>query len=277
LNQPFSFEKKAVFLFFICSEITMYFPLGSFRVVYDCQESFTVFSGLSASISEYAEITCVYFALQAIETGGGPAMEPIVSWTDFWETFRLSISISLLGALIGHYSKNGVIQFPLFVIPYERSEWFTRCLEYPLRWGNILRKIVVYLLLGPVDVVLFILGFRGEQLGSKRGYLELGLLGDILIGIGTGVLAKTAVEMAGSHNLFAEVSAAFIAGFAGLSYIRERQRKDLGIDQNLDPSSVVEPVPVQRGVGTGAGSSAPGQTGSSTFEPEGSGGRQGDK
>ncbi|ANS74763.1 hypothetical protein AWM70_09280 [Paenibacillus yonginensis] len=169
-------------------------------------------------------------------------MHAAVSWPEFWSTFRVSILISLLGALIGHYSKNGVIQFPLFVIPYERSSWFSQCLDYPLKWGNLLRKVIVYLLLGPIDLLLFVIGFRGDQYGSKRVYLELGWMGDILIGVGTGILAKTAVEMAGTNNLYAEVSAAFIAGFAGLSYIRDRQRKDLGMDQKLDPSTVVEPV-----------------------------------
>lgn len=167
-------------------------------------------------------------------------METAISWANFWGTFRLSILISLLGALIGHYSKNGVIQFPLFVIPYERSQFLIRCINYPLKWGNMFRTILVYIFLLPIDVLFFILGLRAEMHGDKRVYLELGLLGDILIGIGTGILAKTAVEMAGSSNLYAEVSAAFIAGFAGLSYIRERQRKDLGIDQVLDPSRVAE-------------------------------------
>ncbi|WP_223069401.1 hypothetical protein [Paenibacillus caui] len=169
-------------------------------------------------------------------------MGALSNWTDFWGTFRLSILISLLGALIGHYSKNGVIQFPLFVIPYEKSSWLERCLTYPVKRGDGLRKVLITVFLWPADIVLFVFGFRGEQHGDKRVYLELGLLGDILIGIGTGVLAKTAVEMAGSENIYAEISAAFIAGFAGLSYIRERQRKDLGIDRHLDPSAVAETV-----------------------------------
>lgn len=46
--------------------------------------------------------------------------------------------------------------------------------------------------------------------------------------------------MAGSESVYAEVSAAFIAGFAGLSYIRERQQKDLGLDRQLNPSDVAE-------------------------------------
>ena len=168
-------------------------------------------------------------------------MHLFISWDDFWITFRLSILISLIGALIGHYSKNGVIQFPLFVIPYERSEWLNRCLQTQGRWEG-LRKGLTHLLLTPVDLLLFILGFRSDPYGSQRVYLELGLLGDILIGVGTGILAKTTVEMAGSTNPYAEVSAAFIAGFAGLSYIRERQRKDLGMNRPLDPSIMAQAV-----------------------------------
>lgn len=158
----------------------------------------------------------------------------------FWQTFRISVLMSLLGALIGHYSKNGVIQFPLFVIPYERGAWIEQILKTSLKWGNGIKQTLVYLLFIPVDMLLFVLGARNESRSGKRVYLELGLLGDILIGVGTGVLAKTAVEMAGTDNIFAEVSAAFVAGFAGLSYIRDRQQKDLGLDRKLDPNNVAE-------------------------------------
>ncbi|MDO7904977.1 hypothetical protein Q5741_00950 [Paenibacillus sp. JX-17] len=164
-------------------------------------------------------------------------------WGSFWGVFRLSILSSLLGALIGHYSKNGVIQLPLFVIPYERGEWVTAILGHvSISWVRLILNII----LTPMDFVRFLLGIRwSQEQAGKRAYFELGLLGDILIGIGTGVLAKTATEMAQTQNVFAEMSAAFIAGFAGLSYIRERQRKDLDpgdSEGKLDPSIVALPM-----------------------------------
>lgn len=159
----------------------------------------------------------------------------------FWDTFKLSISVSLLGALIGHYSKNGVVQLPMFVIPFERSA-FIKQLPLVLRWP-----------LTALDFIRFIVGFRSnEEQANRRTYFELGFLGDILIGIGTGILAKTAVQLSEMQNIYAEISAAFIAGFAGLSYIRERQRKDLGLDEGndgtsiLDPSRVAQPTSSER-------------------------------
>lgn len=164
-------------------------------------------------------------------------------WDNFWETFRLSILMSLLGALIGHYSKNGVIQLPLFVIPYEKGEIAKKAAAYwrILKWPFIM-----------IDYVRFLIGLRSnEEQAGKRTYFELGFLGDILIGIGTGILAKTAIELSETQNVFAEISASFISGFAGLSYIRERQKKDLGIHDDegtdgsgtpLDPSKVAQPA-----------------------------------
>ncbi|WP_199614757.1 hypothetical protein [Paenibacillus alkalitolerans] len=168
----------------------------------------------------------------------------------FWDTFKLSISVSLLGALIGHYSKNGVVQLPMFVIPYERSDTLK---GFPvwIRW-----------LLTAIDFLRFIVGFRSNvEQANKRTYFELGFFGDILIGIGTGVLAKTAVQLSETQNVYAEISAAFIAGFAGLSYIRERQRKDLGLDGDsgsnsiLDPSEVAQPASAEKFASTGCNDS----------------------
>jgi hypothetical protein len=174
---------------------------------------------------------------------GAEIVSSITSWADFWQTFGVSILVSLLGALIGYYAKNGVIQFPLIVIPYQKSPWLIRWLDYRSKWGNELRRMLVVIFCTPVDLLLFIIGFRSDETDHQRVYLELGFLGNILIGIGTGVLSKAAIEIAGSQSTFAEVSAAFIAGFAGLSYIQALQQKDLGITSTpLNPSVSAQAV-----------------------------------
>jgi len=57
--------------------------------------------------------------------------------------------------------------------------------------------------------------------------LELGFLGDLLVGIGTGILAKTALALTNTSNDFSVVSASLLAGFAGLSYIQTLQTKGI--------------------------------------------------
>jgi hypothetical protein len=170
----------------------------------------------------------------------------LTQWSIFWGTFRLPILVSLLGALIGHYSKNGVIQLPLFVILYSKSYWVQNISD-KIPW--LLIKLIALPVFIIIDFLSFLMGVRfDEEQSGKRIYLELGFLGDILIGIGTGILAKTAIELANTENIYAEVSTAFIAGFLGLSYIKERQRRDLGIDKpedrnvHLDPSKIAEPM-----------------------------------
>jgi len=146
--------------------------------------------------------------------------------------------MSLLGALIGHYTKNGVIQLPLFVIPYEKGKWVQNMTPAIPLVGNVVMGILIFL-----DFIRFILGFRGNQeQAGRRPFLELGFLGDILIGVGTGVLAKTATEMAGTENVFAEISAAFLAGFAGLSYIlsrKEQKERELN-EEPVNPDDLVQ-------------------------------------
>ncbi|WP_052728507.1 hypothetical protein [Domibacillus tundrae] len=170
---------------------------------------------------------------------GNENIMDLTQWNNFWHMFRLPIMVSLLGALIGHYAKNGVIQLPIFLIPYSKSNWVKNNSAKMWKWASIIISPVLVV----IDFLGFLIGIRfDENQADKRIYVELGFFGDILIGIGTGILAKTAIELTDTKNIYAEISTAFIAGFLGLSYIKDRQHKDLGIhgpddmENNLDPS-----------------------------------------
>jgi hypothetical protein len=136
----------------------------------------------------------------------------------FIDSFKLPVSMSLIGSIIGHYRKNGVIQWPIFFIPYKPGKFLQNCRWWlkPIRWFYII-----------IDFTLYILGIH---IGEKRESIsfDLGFLGDLLVGIGTGILAKTVVELADVKNDFAIVSASLLAGFAGMSYIISLQNKDVG-------------------------------------------------
>lgn len=149
----------------------------------------------------------------------------ISTWGSFWVTFRLPVAMSLLGAVIGHYRKNGVIQFPIVSISYQRGphladlkSWFR-----PLRW--------VYLF---IDFITYVIGLRWDKGRPREAVLiDLGFLGDMLVGVGTGILAKTGLSATNTTSVWATVSTSLLAGFAGLSYIQSMQLKDIhiGTDQ----------------------------------------------
>jgi hypothetical protein len=134
----------------------------------------------------------------------------------FIDSFKLPVSMSLIGSIIGHYRKNGVIQWPIFFIPYKPGEFLKDCAWWlkPIRWFYII-----------IDFILYILGIH---IGEKRESIsfDLGFLGDLLVGVGTGILAKTVLELADVKNEFAVVSTSLLAGFAGMSYIISLQNKD---------------------------------------------------
>lgn len=140
----------------------------------------------------------------------------INSLSAFWNAFKLPIVMSLIGAIIGHYRKNGVIQWPIFSIPYQPGPF----LKDASGFGFFCR--CVYL---PIDFVLYIIGIH---IGEKRKAVsfDLGFFGDLLIGVGTGILAKVAIELADVENDFALASASLLAGFAGMSYILNLQKTD---------------------------------------------------
>ncbi|ABO68176.1 hypothetical protein GTNG_2831 [Geobacillus thermodenitrificans NG80-2] len=142
----------------------------------------------------------------------------INSLKGFIDSFKLPVLMSLIGSIIGHYRKNGVIQWPIFFIPYQPGEFLKGCVWWlkPIRWFYII-----------IDFTLYIFGIH---IGKKRDSIafDLGFLGDLLVGVGTGILAKTVVELSDVKNDFVIVSVSLLAGFAGMSYIISLQNEDVG-------------------------------------------------
>jgi hypothetical protein len=74
---------------------------------------------------------------------------------------------------------------------------------------------------------LFLLGYRGKSNATDRIFIDLGFLEDLLIAIGTGILAKTALALAETDNNFAVISSSLLAGYAGLSYLKGKANDEL--------------------------------------------------
>lgn len=152
----------------------------------------------------------------------------ISSFQAFIEVFGLSISMSLIGGLIGHFVKHGIIELPKLVIEYDEdgltlsSNWF-------IKW---IQRLYYF--------IIFIIGFRDHSNAMKKIFFDLGFLGDLLIAIGTGILAKTALSMANTTDNFAVVSSSLLAGYAGLSYLKGKQNKEFA---DLFPEEMDEPNP----------------------------------
>jgi hypothetical protein len=144
----------------------------------------------------------------------------LTTFNGLWSVFWLPILMSLIGAVIGHYANNGVIQFPAIAIIYEKPHYLEGATECHLKFA---RKIIIVL-----HFISFIIGFRFREsdLGNYI-YIDMGFLGDLLVGIGTGILAKTAVALSGANSDFAVISSSLLAGYAGLSYFKKKDDKDL--------------------------------------------------
>lgn len=143
----------------------------------------------------------------------------ITTWLEFKQTFALPIIMSLIGAIIGHYGKNGIIQMPIIVIKFESGSYFkdSKWFMKPIRWFYIF-----------FDFLFFIIGFRFHKSQDKEGvWMDLGFLGDMLIGVGTGILAKCTLAVLNTPSDFVVITTSLLAGFAGLSYIQAKQDKYL--------------------------------------------------
>lgn len=143
-------------------------------------------------------------------------VDSINSLNEFWDYFKLPISMSLIGAIIGHYRKNGVIQWPIFNIAYEKGPFF----ENKSGIMKIIRCIYLFF-----DFIFYIIGIH---IGKKREPVsfDLGYFGDLLVGIGAGIIAKCIIEVGDVENQFALISSSLLAGFAGMSYMLAFQRKE---------------------------------------------------
>ncbi|WP_256760001.1 hypothetical protein [Cohnella sp. WQ 127256] len=142
-------------------------------------------------------------------------MADINTLTGFFEVFRLPIIMSLIGGLIGHFVKNGIVELPKIVIEYD-EEHIVLSRNRLLSW---LQRIYHF--------IIFILGYRQKSNETKRVFFDLGFLGDLLIAIGTGIVAKTALGLAETDNDFAVISSSLLAGFAGLSYLKGKANEEL--------------------------------------------------
>ncbi|MEV5028918.1 hypothetical protein [Paenibacillus sp. LPE1-1-1.1] len=152
----------------------------------------------------------------------------ISSFQAFIQVFGLSISMSLVGGLIGHFVKNGIIELPKLVIEYDEdgialsSNWLIKWIQRSYYFA------------------IFVIGFRNHSNAKKKIFFDLGFLGDLLIAIGTGILAKTALSMANTTDNFAVVSSSLLAGYAGLSYLKSKQNKEFA---DLFPEEMDDPNP----------------------------------
>ncbi|RXZ82713.1 hypothetical protein EBB07_09465 [Paenibacillaceae bacterium] len=143
-------------------------------------------------------------------------MEQITSIQEFIQVFGLPIAMSLIGGLIGHFVKNGIIELPKFVIEYDEEQ----------QWEGSPNKMPGALQRGGA-FILFLIGYRNRHNAAKKVFFDLGFLGDLLIAVGTGILAKTALALANTDSAFAVISSSLLAGYAGLSYLKAKQNKEL--------------------------------------------------
>lgn len=161
------------------------------------------------------------------------------TFTHDWESFLFSIVMSLLGALIGHLRINGSIQMPVIFITYNKTislkvtkkDWYT----IPIRLLHFM-----------FDILLFLIGFRiGNNKENSAIAIELGFLGDMLVGVGTGVLAYATIGLTGSENTFSLMTTSLIAGYGGFSYIQSVQEdrfneKASHYSDKLDTTEVID-------------------------------------
>lgn len=152
----------------------------------------------------------------------------ITNVSQFIDVFGLPVSMSLIGGLIGHFVKNGIVELPKLVIEYDEeglnfsSNWF-------VKWFQRLYYFLI-----------FVIGIRDHRNAKKKIFFDLGFFGDLLIAIGTGILAKAALEMANTTDNFTVVSSSLLAGYAGLSYLKGKQNKEFA---DLFPEEMDEQNP----------------------------------
>ncbi|MGY3718039.1 hypothetical protein ACWE42_21220 [Sutcliffiella cohnii] len=157
-----------------------------------------------------------------------------------WDFFFFSVLISLLGALIGHLKANGSLQMPIVLMNFRHRFTFKNTKQ---DWFLLIPRSVGL----AVSFIVFLVGFRvGENKESAPITVELGVLGDLLVGLGTGTLAFATMELTGSDSTLFLMSTSFLAGYAGFSYIQYLQedkfnkRSIPSYEDKLNGTSVVE-------------------------------------
>lgn len=144
-------------------------------------------------------------------------MTVIHTLQDFIEAFGLAIGMSLIGGLIGHFVKNGIIELPRIVIEYRGAgvRGSDGSLQRIRWWRRLCQQAV------------FSLGIRNRRNAADRIYFDLGFAGDLLIAVGTGILAKTALALVNTDDPYAVISTSLLAGYAGLSYMKGKMSKEM--------------------------------------------------
>ncbi|MFC0522817.1 hypothetical protein ACFFGV_04335 [Pontibacillus salicampi] len=154
-------------------------------------------------------------------------MEEVKSLMELWEAYKVAILVSLVGALIGHYKRNSCILLPIVSLDYKFKD-FKKLKRKS--YSTIVRSVMFVLttLKAFVYFILFLVGVRfGDNKDTDPILFELGVLGDLIIGVGAGVIAQSTITMSGTHNQLSVVVTALLAGFAGLSYIQKFQKDSL--------------------------------------------------
>ena len=143
------------------------------------------------------------------------AFEFSPNYTPSMKYLLFAIFFSMIGAFVGHLKSNGSIQMPLLMIDYKRKREHKNINPFknPLRFSRIV-----------FEFFLFLIGIRyGRNKRTNPLYLELGVFGDLIVGVATGALAFAAVGMSGANNTYVLITASVLAGFGGFSYIEKLQ------------------------------------------------------
>ncbi|MCY8067819.1 hypothetical protein MOB77_12545 [Bacillus haynesii] len=143
------------------------------------------------------------------------AFEFSPNYTPSMKYLLFAIFFSMIGAFVGHLKSNGSIQMPLLMIDYKRKREHKNVSPFknPLRFSRIV-----------FEFFLFLIGIRyGRNKRNDPLNLELGVFGDLIVGIATGALAFAAVGMSGANNTYVLITASVLAGYGGFSYIEKLQ------------------------------------------------------
>ncbi|TSB47138.1 hypothetical protein [Alkalicoccobacillus porphyridii] len=166
----------------------------------------------------------------------------IKTFSDFYDYFWLPVLSACIGGLLGHFHKNQLsFKMPTLVVDeYIRNEPLVYTGFGKNRASNWLIKSW-RTMHGLIDYLLYLLGVRqGNNKEKESIKVNLGYLGDLLVAIGAGILAKAGMSVAGDPGSMPVIVTSFLAGFAGLSYII---KKEVGNhDESMAKSEKPEPV-----------------------------------
>ncbi|QSS98609.1 hypothetical protein IMZ31_10850 [Pontibacillus sp. ALD_SL1] len=154
-------------------------------------------------------------------------MDQVYSLVELWDIFKLAILVSLVGALIGHYKRNACILLPIVSIDF-KFKGFEEWSRSSHRGLIKALMLIVTIANACVSFLLFLVGIRyGDNKNTDPILFELGVIGDLIIGVGAGIIAKSTVTLTGTENQLSIIVTSLLAGYAGLSYIQKYQKESL--------------------------------------------------